>query len=808
MEPVCRFLPSRGRAALLATACLIVPVLAAEPGAGIFDRELAKRYQGVEEAQELLTKGDEAYKDGKYAEAVEAYSGARELIPDAPATGPLRDAATTRFAQASVEQARTLAKKGDVAKAKAVVEKVLAKDVAPEDPGAIEMRDQLDDPIRTNPALTAEHAKDVDDVRKLLYTAEGDYNLGKFDQAKATYEKVLLIDGYNSAARRGLERVASAKNDYALAAHDQARAHMLNEVEAAWETQVPPDPATIAQLNIGPAGDPVRVTIGAKLDRIVLPTVSLEQVSLLEAIDYLRVQASTNDTTELDPSRKGINFTVNLGPEGDAGAKAILSKRFDLRLHNVPLSQVLKYVCAATGTLSTADEFSVVIRPVGSSSTDLVSRSYRVPPDFLSTAGDASSTDPGAAADPFSEKPADGGLLARRRGAREILEASGVTFPEGASATFNVVTNTLLVRNTMANQDLTEQIVEAVTKTEPVQVIVTVTMIKTEQRNLKELGFDWLLDDFNLGGGNFLSGGTQGTGGNLNDIAVPAGVTRKPITAGNRSGDEAIQVDGIDGLIATNNQGFARGASRAPGVLTVNGLLNGTSYQAVMRGLDQKKGIDLMTAPSTVTRSGQQASVRVVRELIYPSEYEPPELPNSIGATVDNINGGGVGGGASSFPVTPATPAAFKMREVGVVLEVLPTVSQDKHYVDVQLNPSITNFDGFVNFGSPINSVGQSQIPGVAPTKLELTSNAILLPIFSVNHVNTNLTIADGATVVIGGLVQETIQKVDDKTPILGELPVVGRLFQSSASAPVRKSVVFFVNVKLVDPTGKPINQP
>lgn len=806
MEPVHRFSPSRGRAALLATACLLTPVLAQQPGSGIFDRELAKRYQGVEEAQELLTKGDQAYKDGKYAEAVEAYSGARELIPEAPATALLKDAATSRFAQASVEQARALSKKGDLAQAKAVIEKVLVKGVAPEDPGAIAMRDQLDDPIRTNPAVTAEHAKDVDAVRKLLYTAEGNYNLGKFDQAKTDYESVLRIDPTNSAARRGMERVAAAKSDYQRAAYDQTRGQMLSEVAAGWEPSVPADPAVIADLNIGPADEAGTMTLSAKLNQIIVPSVNLEQVSLLEAIDYLRVQASTNDTTELDPARKGVNFTVNLGPEGDATAKSIQAKRFNLRLRNLPLSQVLKYMAEATGTQVSTDEFSVVIRPVGSTSTELISRSFRVPPDFLSSAGDGASND-AKAEDPFSEKPAERGLLAKRRGAKEILEASGVTFPEGASAVFNAATNTLLVRNTMANVDLIEQIVESVTKTEPIQVIVTVTMIKTEQRNLKELGFDWLLDDFKLGGDSFLSGGTQGNGGNLNDINVPAGVTRKPITAGNRSGDEAIDRDSIDSFIDTNTQGFARGASRAPGVLTVNGLLNGASYQAVMRGLNQKKGVDLMTAPSTVTRSGQQASVRVIRELIYPSEYEAPQLPNSIGVLNNDPNIGGGGNASPIFAVTPATPSAFEKRDVGVVLDVLPTVSQDKRYVDLQLNPSVTDFDGFVNFGSPISSAVESPFPGVAPVTQELTANAILLPVFSVKRANTNLTIADGATVVIGGLVQERIQKVDDKTPVLGGLPLLGRFFQSSATAPVRTSLVFFVNVKLVDPTGKPINQ-
>lgn len=811
MEPACRFFPSRGRAALLATACLIVPILAAEPSTGIFDRELAKRYQGVEEAQELLTKGDQAYKDGKYAEAVEAYSGARDLIPEAPATGMLRDAATERFAQASVEHARLLSRKGDVAQAKIVIGKVLAKGVAPEDPGALAMRDQLDDPIRTNPALTAEHAKDVDAVRKHLYTAEGAFNLGKYDDAKTSFEAVLRLDATNSAARRGLERVAAAKSDYQRAAYDQTRAHMLAEVDAQWETQIAPDPAAVPDLRIEQLASE-KATISAKLDRIIIPQVNLEQVSLQEAIDYLRVQASANDKSELDPASKGVNITLNLGPEGSPDAARISSKRFDLRLRNVPLAQVLKYVCEATGTLSANDDFAVVIRPIGSSATDMLSRTFRVPPDFLSTAGDAGT--PEAAADPFSDKPAAGGLLPKRRGAREILESSGVTFPEGASANFNAATNTLLVRNTAANLDLVSQVVEAVSKTEPVQVVVTVTMIRTEQRNLKELGFDWLLDQFGLGGSGFppgtdavtLTGGTQGNGGDLGDIPVPSSVvSRKPITAGNRSGDEAIGRDGIDDLIATNQQGFATAVSRAPGVLTVNGFLNSTSVQAVMRGLDQKKGVDLMATPSTVTRSGQSASVRVVREFIYPSEYEPPELPNSVG---NNGNDGGLGGGTTVSPVTPATPSAFEKKDVGVILEVLPTVGQDKHFVDVQLSPSITDFDGFVNYGSPVNSVGQPGLGGGDPTALRLTSNDILQPVFSVQRTNTSLTIADGATVVIGGLIQEKIQNVEDKTPLLGDLPLVGRLFQSKASAPVKKAVVFFVNVKLVDPTGRPINQP
>lgn len=810
MESVSRFFPICGRAALLATACMIAPLHAGDP-VNLSDQELAKRYQGVEEAQELLKKGDEAYRNERYAEAIEAFGGARELIPDAPVTIELRQAATERFATASIQRGRELARKGDVAGARKLVDAVLAAGVAPDHVEARCFRDQLDDPIRTNPALTAEHGKDVDEVRRTLYTAEGAFNLGKFDEAKSHYEKVLRIDPTNTAARRGMERIASAKSDYQKAAYDHTRAEMLSQVDGAWELTIPPAVPVVPELTTDTAAVG-SIPISVKIDKIIIPQIDLEQISIEEALDYLRAKSAELDTLELDPARKGVNIAFNLrGGADEEMEKKILAQRFNLRLRNVPLSQVLRYINDQTHTSYSTDDFSVVIRPAGASATEMVSRTFHVPADFLATAGSTTATAP-ATADPFAEKPAGTGLLPKRRGVMEIFKEQGVTFPEGASASLNLATNTLLVRNTAVNVDMIAQIVEAAAHTEPVQVVIRVTAIKTEERRLQELGFDWLLNDFGLGGGGpgstdalTLTGGTQGNGGDLSDIAIPPTVlSRRPITAGNRSGDEAISRDGIDDLIAISGSGAGLGNSkrRAPGALTVSGTVNSSDFQMIMRGLEQKKGIDLMANPSVVTRSGQAATVSIVREFRYPTEYEPPELPNAVGATIST---GGIGvGSASTFPVTPATPTAFEKRDIGIVLEVMPTVSADKRFVDIELNPSITDFDGFVNFGSPINSVG-SDTSGV-PTRVEITRNAILMPVFSAQRAKTNLTVADGATVVLGGMIQEKIENVEDKTPLLGDLPVVGRLFQSKAVAPVKKAVIFMVNVQLQDPSGHPIN--
>jgi general secretion pathway protein D len=201
-----------------------------------------------------------------------------------------------------------------------------------------------------------------------------------------------------------------------------------------------------------------------------------------------------------------------------------------------------------------------------------------------------------------------------------------------------------------------------------------------------------------------------------------------------------------------------------------------------------------------VTRSGQSANISIVREFIYPTEYEPPEIPTSTGLS------------AGISPVTPATPTTFEKRDVGITLEVLPVADANKNYVDITLAPSFVELDGFVNYGSPINNVVNTGVVGAIGGALSqgvvtLTDNSILMPIFSTQRTNTQLTIADGATIAIAGLVSEKVQTIEDKVPVLGSIPWVGRLFSTTATKPSSSAIVFLVRVKLMDPTGRPYRE-
>jgi general secretion pathway protein D len=285
--------------------------------------------------------------------------------------------------------------------------------------------------------------------------------------------------------------------------------------------------------------------------------------------------------------------------------------------------------------------------------------------------------------------------------------------------------------------------------------------------------------------GGTIGNGTPRTAGDFTgeDIGDPNGI----MTAGIRSGNGANSGDSIESLTA-NPDRSPQSVNVAPGVLSVTGVFGDAQFKSIMRGLDQKKGIDIMARPSVVTRSGQASSIQIIREFIYPTEYEPPELPDTV-----------VGSGSTPV-MTPATPTAFDKRDVGITLEVLPVADANKRFVDVTLNPAFVEFDGFVNYGSPINSVGQGLLGSESG---EITKNAILMPVFNTQRLATQLTVADGATIVIGGLMTESVKNVEDKVPVFGQLPVVGRMFSSKSRESISTAVIFLVQIELMDPTGR-----
>ncbi|HEY5037182.1 MAG TPA: hypothetical protein VII74_08645 [Chthoniobacterales bacterium] len=489
--------------------------------------------------------------------------------------------------------------------------------------------------------------------------------------------------------------------------------------------------------------------------------------------------------------------------------------RITITLTQIPLGEALRYIASQAGLKVKVEPYAVSIIPINEQSSDLFTKEYRVPPGFISSSVNVGansleqpagkSVQGGTAVG--TQETTGGQQLVNRMTALDFLKDQGVPFPTGASANFLPQSSRLIVRNTEENLELVDALVEQANVAGPKQVEIEAKFVEITQTNLKELGFDWLLGQFNLPGSHriFAGGGTSGTGETVSGSDfpfTPAGGTpvgQFPVTAGNRSGNLAISANAIDSLL----MGAPAGQLLAPGILGISGVFTDPQFQVVIRALNQKKGVDLLSAPRVTTKSGQRAVIEIVREFRYPTQFDPPKIPDRTGSDVVSTTGL-TGASTGAFPVTPTTPTAFETRNTGVTLEVEPVVGPDGVTIDLNLVPQVVEFEGFINYGSPIQSVSVNPL-GIA-SSFTLTPNVINQPIFNTRKVTTSVSVWDGQTVVLGGLMREDVQKTEDRTPLLGDIPLLGRLFRTNAEQHIKRNLVIFVTARLVNPAGQPVN--
>jgi general secretion pathway protein D len=802
-------------------------------GQDLVGQELVRRQEAVRSADALLLEGRKAYTEADYETAVQKYKAALDTLPFGSATSDRRAVVKQHLQDGSVALSQQYRLTGKYDEARNLLE-----DVDAADPGNVEAEkglEYLDDPIRTNPSLSDEHSQNIDKVRRYLYKGNGYYDLGLYDKAEEEFKNAIRIDPYNKAARRWLEKCSAIKSDYYRAAFDQTRARMLMEVDRAWELAVPPVNDDNNAVIAGPGEVSRSVSIAAKLQQIVIPVVDFNNTTVEEAIDFLRIRSIELDLGTLDEKEKGVNFVVRKPKVVDAADDSLdaegglLGDAVDpsavtidkLYLTNVPLQVALQYICDKAKLRYKVDEYAVTLLPLTSDETDdIVTRRWSVPPTFENFLDSGGGSDGATGdADPFATEDASGGKgIKPRKPIQELLREQGVVFIDGTSASLLTGSGTLVVRNTPTQLELIDAIVEAAGKETPRQIRVLTKFVEVTQENSDELGFDWIATPFGVGSNYFLGGGTVGSGAARTNADFINPVSRTSIpgipasqnqevsgiaTAGLRSGATAVNRNSIDAIL-NNPQRTAQSTRVAPGILSMTGLFDSGQVQMIMRGLAQKKGADIMTAPSVVARPGQNATIEIIREFIYPTEYEPPELPNQVGATGNNGGVGLGGGGGGGFPVTPATPTSFDTKKTGVTLEVEPQVGANDNVIDLRFSPTIVEFEGFVNYGSPITSPASDALGN--PVQIVITENRIEMPVFSVRRVTTGLTIYDGYTVAVGGLMREDVQSVEDKVPILGDLPFVGRLFQSKADNHIKSNLIIFVTAEIIDATGRRIN--
>lgn len=784
--------------------------------AGMAAAEAQKRQGQVEAAQTLFTAGSKAYADQSYAEAMDYFKAAFETVPDVPAVAEQRRIFFKRYQTASLRYAEILAAEAKWVESEMTLADVIAlaesrKVGAGEiDPDLRKMlKDLQSRDERYNFALTPRHLRDVNQVEAKLILAKGYLELGDYDRAERSYHEVLNIDRFSTAARRGLEEVERHRMNYYDAAFNHTRAKQLAEVAAAWETPVAP---MIASEEIALNADGIvtggNIRLDQKLNDIIIPTLEFSEARLSEVIEFLGQKAQELDTFETDPSRRGVNFVIDSGqPGGEDPGQRTLS----VRLANVPLGVALKYAAQQVGMTYRTDNFAVRIVPPSAGGDGALSvRRWVVPPGFLSGAGADAGGAAAAPADPFANpEPAGGAALVKRVSAQDFLTSRGVQFGAGASANYVAATSSLVVKNTGEQLLLVDDIVQSAKDSAAKNVEIHVRMVSVEAVQLKQLGLDFLLGASNIDGSAraFFAGGTTGnaavpvSGADFPIVGPGGPVGTFPVSSGLRMG-QLSSGQSIDDVI--NRDSPDPVGTKIPGIFSVAGVFTDPQFQMVLRALSQAKGSDFLSDAHVVTRPGQLAKIEQVREFIYPTEYDPPEIPNDFGRIPLGNNTFLITEVDPIFPATPATPTAFETRRLGKSIEVEPTVAADNKTISLNVLLDFTDFSGFINYGTPITN-SAFQVNGQPSV---VTPNEILMPVFDAIKETTNITIWDGQTVAIGGFHGESITAVEDKIPYLGDLPVLGRAFRSEGTESTKRALTIFVTVRLVDPGGNPINAP
>src|SRR6266581_4647730 len=280
----------------------------------VAEREVQRRQSAIPQGEAALARGRTAMAAKNITLAHEEFKTAVRYLPDAVVSGSAHDEAVEGFCKTGVILAEARIAQGDYVGAEAILSEILSSRYDPNCRAARELLAHLHQPGYFNKTMTPDFIAKVEEVKRLLDEADGFYKSGRYDLAFKRYDQVLKLDPYNTAARRGQEKINDTKYKYGEEAYNETRSRQLWEVEKAWEEPVRKYGQTATPMGEGFARDTAgtaRVT--NKLNSIIIPRVEFRDATIREAIDFLREQAVENDPSE---GRKGVDIVLRMTPLG------------------------------------------------------------------------------------------------------------------------------------------------------------------------------------------------------------------------------------------------------------------------------------------------------------------------------------------------------------------------------------------------------------------------------------------------------------------------------------------------------------
>ena len=182
-------------------------------------------------------------------------------------------------------------------------------------------------------------------------------------------------------------------------------------------------------------------------------------------------------------------------------------------------------------------------------------------------------------------------------------------------------------------------------------------------------------------------------------------------------------------------------------------ILSVPQMSVTMRLLNEDSDAEFLANPRVVTADNQQAKIEVTRN-------QPVPQLNFNEQTATAVFGG------------------FQDKKFGNTLLVRPSVNKD-NFITLSVKPEISNKVGDLPF--------------------TFAGATVTSPIIDTRSLDSNVLIRSGDTLAIGGLMQDEVTKGRTKVPVLGDLPILGYLFQERLNARTKRNLLVFVTPTILD---------
>lgn len=781
--------PAATEAAVSAPAAEAAATTASTPAAPDADALAAQENQRIKGLiSEIGAKRSEARslaKQGRFEDAAVVLDGAINSLPANPATTGVIADLQTQKAELLREKALYALDQGDTAAAReaAGAYRQASSNAKAADKLARKIDKEEMDPSK--PSIEVASPKfiaDQKDIAKLVAKGRSQYLAGDLDGAQDSFRQVEAIDASSPEAKSFLARIANDKAKIGELNRFKARAQMLEEVGNAWQR-----PGVYIDRGGEAVVDRKDTPLAQKLAAIQIPSVNFQGVELSKVVQTLSAISEEYDKSE---GVKGVNIVL---------LDQAKNPNVSITLRNLSLKRVLDLITESAGYQYEVQADTIVVRPGGETST-LENAFFPVTRAMVirMTGIGAAAATPAAAADPFAPAPAAGGGASAGAGGestaiQNFLEQAGVKFSTTPGSSLVYDGAAIIVNQSGRNIERIRNILNRYNDVR--QVEIEAKFMDVQDGALEELGVNWSMTDNTHGiyttANRSLQNAFGGLGASSQGQIVSTGSTPTDIP------NNAPTLPGGPNLGAGTASGSYTNATNELAVIT--GVIGEFDVTATIRALSQKSGTDLLSSPKVTVLSGNPANIVVAQELRYPQSY---------GETQSTVSSGNSGGSAIS--ITAGTPQEFTTRNVGVELKVTPTVEEDDYSISLDLNPRVTEFDGFVEYGgTSVAVVGTASavIGGLGGSTTVTVPSGFYQPIFSTREVTTKVTVWDGATLVLGGLTREEVKKTNDKVPILGDIPLIGRAFRSKGESSSKRNLLIFVTANLVSPGGSPKKQ-